>query len=308
MNDTYYSKIKYIFIIFFLAKWHDLKVVDSTVADNNGRGIAIEKLSSHINIQQTSVSNNNHVAGIHVLYGAGDVNITDSRIAFNKGDGVNISYTGGNVNVTRTSLSSNNGYGVAVWLNDTKEPEYISYHQEVVIAYSEIFRNVETGILVGNFCKNAIVNITGNWFNLSLSNAVEVLSCWRLNAQMLKLQIGHNIFIQNKKLGIKIKPAVNLNAVIEYNRISGHQYGGILIKNDPKIEEFELMPSSVVIRNNEMFENRGVFVISFGLSPYSELQKGLITWNFIKDNRIKEPFEGEQKIMVIFSFPNFFCM
>lgn len=277
-------------------KWYDLNVTDSTVNDNNGRGIAIEKMNSHVHIQRGSISNNNHVAGIHVLYGTGDVNVTDSRIAFNKGDGLNISYTGGSVNVTRSSLSSNNGYGVAVWLNDTKEPEFISYHQETVVAYSEIFRNVETGILVGNFCSNAVVNITGNWFNLSLSDAVEVVSCWRQNTNTTKLQIGHNVFIQNKKLGIKIKPAVNLDAVIEFNRITGHQYGGILIKNDPTIEEFELMPSNVLIRNNEMFDNRGVYVINIGLSPYSELQKGLITWNFIKDNRIKEPFDGEREM------------
>lgn len=280
-------------VLFFSAKWYDLNITDSTVNDNNGRGIAIEKLNSHVHIQRTSISNNNHVAGIHVLYGAGDVNITDSRIAFNKGDGLNVSYSGGSVNVTRSSFSSNNGYGIAVWLNDTKQPEFVAYHQETVVAYSEIFRNIETGILVGNFCRNAIVNITGNWFNLSLSNAIEVVTCWRKDANITKLQIGHNVFIQNKKLGIKIKPAVNLDAVIEFNRITGHHYGGILIKNDPTIEEFELMPTNVVIRNNEMFDNRGVYVINIGLSPYSELQKGLITWNFIKDNRIKEPFDGK---------------
>lgn len=72
-------------------------------------------MQSHIHVQRSAVSNNNHIAGVHVLYGAGDVNITDSRIAFNVGDGVNISFTGGNTNVTRSSLSSNKGYGLALW-------------------------------------------------------------------------------------------------------------------------------------------------------------------------------------------------
>lgn len=276
------------------SKWYDLNVTDSTVADNGGRGIAIEKLQSHVHIQRTSVSNNNYVAGVHVLYGTGNVNITDSRIAFNKGDGLNVSYTGGVVNVTRTSLSSNSGYGVAVWLNDTKTPEYESFHQETVVAYSEIFKNVETGILVGNFCRNSIVNITGNWFNLSLGNAVEIKSCWKLNADTTKVQIGHNVFIQNRKLGVKIRPAVNMDAVIEFNRITGHQYGGILIKND-QFEEFELMKTSVMIRNNEFFDNRGVYVINIGLSPYSDRHYALLTWNFIKDNKIKEPFDDERE-------------
>lgn len=96
-------------------KWYDLNVTDSTVEDNNGRGIAIENIRSQIHLQRTAVSNNNHVAGVHVLYGAGDVNITDSRIAFNVGDGVNISFTGGNTNVSSSSLSSNKGFGLAVW-------------------------------------------------------------------------------------------------------------------------------------------------------------------------------------------------
>lgn len=76
--------------------------------------------------------------GIHVLTGAGDVNVTDCRIAFNTGDGMNVSYSGGSTNVTRSTFSSNLGYGVAVWINDTKDPEYIQVHQETAVAYSEV--------------------------------------------------------------------------------------------------------------------------------------------------------------------------
>lgn len=167
------------------------------------------------------------------------------------------------------------------------------FHQETVIAYSEIFRNLDTGLLVGNFCGNSIVNITGNFFNLSLDTAVEVKSCWRQNVPVLQLQIGHNTFVQNKKLGVRISPAVNMDAVIEFNRISSHTYGGILIKNDQRIEEFEVMHSNLVIRNNEFFENRGVYVINIGLSTYSELHKILFTWNFVRGNKVKEPFDGK---------------
>lgn len=120
----------------------------STIAGNNGRGIAAEKLRSALHIHETSVSNNEHVAGVHVLGGAMDVNITGSRVSFNQGDGINITVTGGNRNVSRSSISSNRGYGFAVWLNDSSATEYVHFNQSTVIEYSQIFRNKDIGVLV----------------------------------------------------------------------------------------------------------------------------------------------------------------
>lgn len=89
---------------------------------------------------------------------------------------------------------------MAVWLNDSKYAEHVAFHQETVVAYSEIYKNLDTGILVGNFCGPSIVNITGNFFNNSLNTALEVLSCWKANVTVpTKLQIGHNTFVQNKR-------------------------------------------------------------------------------------------------------------
>lgn len=127
---------------------------------------------------------------------------------------------------------------------------------------------------------------------MSLNTAVEVQSCWKQNVPTTKLQIGHNIFFNNKKTGIKICPAVNMEGVIEYNRFSRHVYGGILLKNEP-FQEFEVMPSSFLIRNNEFYENSGVFVVNIGLSTYSDIHRIMFTWNFIKDNKIKEPFDSK---------------
>lgn len=120
----------------------------STITSNNGRGIIVEKLRSALHIHETSVSDNNHVAGVHVLGGAMDVNITDSRIAYNQGDGVNITVTGGNRNVSRSSISSNSGYGFAVWLNDSLATEYVYFNQSTVIEYSQILSNKDIGVLV----------------------------------------------------------------------------------------------------------------------------------------------------------------
>lgn len=36
-----------------------------------------------------------------------------------------------------------------------------------------------------------------------------------------------------------------------------------------------------------------MFVANLGLYPYSSVQRMVFTWNFVKDNRIKEPFSDE---------------
>jgi len=123
-------------------------VTGSIITSNNGRGIIVENLRSALHIHETSVSDNDHVAGVHVLGGAMDVNITDSRISFNQGDGVNITVKGGNRNVSHSSISSNSGYGFAVWLNDSIATEYVHFNQSTVIEYSQIFRNKDIGVLV----------------------------------------------------------------------------------------------------------------------------------------------------------------
>ncbi|XP_058792901.1 protein bark beetle isoform X2 [Phymastichus coffea] len=272
-------------------KSYDLNVTSSTITDNNGRGIAAEKLRSVVHIDDTSVSNNQHVAGVHVLGGVPDVNVTSSRIAFNRGDGINITVTGGNRNVSRSSISSNRGYGLAVWLNDSSTTEYVHFNQTTVVEYSEIFRNRDIGILVGNSTGDSYVNVTGNWFNSSSETSVQVESSWRYNQGKLKLQIGHNVFVQNAKLGIKLNPALNLDGVIEYNHFREHTYGCILVRN-PLYEEFNILSAELLIQHNEFYDNKGFFVASLGLSPYSDAQHLLFTRNFLRDNRVKEPFDN----------------
>lgn len=90
-----------------------------------------------------------------------------------------------------------------------------------------------------------------------------------------------------------------MDGVIEFNRVTGHIYGAILIKNDP-VEELEVMPSKFVIRNNEFTENSGVYVVNIGLSAYSEVHSIMFTWNFIRRNKIQEPFGG--KFCDVFNF------
>nr|CAD7425800.1 unnamed protein product [Timema monikensis] len=297
-SEAKVEMLAYLKLIVGSRKSYDLNITSSTIVDNSGRGVAIENIRSLIHIHQTSVSNNNHVAGVHVLGGTGDVNITDSRIAFNVGDGVNISYAGGNRNITRSWLSSNKGYGVAVWLNESIHSPYVAFNQNTIITYSEIFKNEDIGVFVGNFCRESFVNVTGNWFNDSLQTAVEIQSCWKPQSESLALKIGHNFFIQNTKLGIKISPALNLEGTIEFNYFTRHSYGCVLIRNK-LLEEFDILPAKLLIQYNEFELNSGVYVVNLGLSPYSDDQSILFTRNFVKDNRIKEPFDSDERTKLI---------
>ncbi|XP_060803589.1 protein bark beetle [Amyelois transitella] len=279
-----------------VSKTYDLNVTDTIISDNNGRGVAIENLRSQVHIHRTAISNNNHVAGLHVVSGAGDVNVTESRISFNQGDGINITVTGGNRNISRSILSSNQGYGIAVWINNTRETEYVPINQTTVIEYSEIFKNLDVGILHGNFCGDSWLNITGNWFNSSMESTIDISTCWRFNnpKKLLNLQIGHNRFYLNNRVPIKIQPALNVIGRIEYNYFEHGSYGAIVILNRIEgkyLEEFEILPARFNIQHNYFFGNKGPYVVNLGLSPYSDHQYILFTRNYLKDNKIREAFE-----------------
>ncbi|KAB0799954.1 hypothetical protein PPYR_07834 [Photinus pyralis] len=275
-----------------LHRTYELNVSRSDVSRNSGRGIAIDNLRSQLHVHKTSVSKNDHVAGVHVTSGVGHINITNSKISFNKGDGINITYTGGNRNISQSSISSNLGYGLAIWLNDTAETEYHFIKQMTVVEYSEIIKNADIGVLHGNFCGPSFINITGNKFENSLDTALEVLSCWLAVNISTNLEIGHNTFLGSEKVSIKIIPVLNLVAHVQYNWFKYGAYGAIAIKNQ-LLEEFNLLPAHILVEQNYFFENKGYFVVSLGLSPYADKQSLMFTRNFVKFNNITEPFQSE---------------
>ncbi|XP_075153568.1 C-type lectin domain-containing protein bark beetle isoform X2 [Haematobia irritans] len=277
----------------------DLRVAESTVQDNGGRGIAVDSLRSRIHVHASSVSGNGHVAGVHVTSGAGDVNITETNISYNQGGGINITYVGGNRNVSRSYVDFNRGYGIAVWLNETTDPErveYIAFNQTTAVEYSHINSNLDVGILHGNFCQPIWVNLTGNYFNGSQENDIRLESCWRLlqrtSEPNMRLQIGHNSFENSQQNSIYLSPALNLQGRIEFNQFRYGLYGCIYIRNDFIFQEFNFMPVRLVIQSNYFTRNKGVHVVSLGLSPYArrDLQHLLFTRNFVRENKMAEFF------------------
>jgi hypothetical protein len=280
-------------------KSYDLNVTNSVVSDNNGRGVAIDNLRSLVHIHRSEISNNNHVAGLHITSGAGDVNVTHSRITFNHGDGINITYYGGYKNISASSLSRNEGFGLSIWLNQTtkERSEYLAINQTTTVEYSRIVGNLEVGILHGNYCGDVWVNITANFFNESLSNGIDIQTCWfdKQNGKKLRLQIGHNNFVYTHKIGIIISPALNIDGLIEYNHFKDGSYGAILIRNDPFIEFYDLfrtLPAKFLIQHNHFMSNKGIYVASLGLNSYTDrdIHYILFTKNFVRNNNIQEPF------------------
>ncbi|KAL5280481.1 hypothetical protein ACFFRR_004453 [Megaselia abdita] len=280
-------------------KSYDFNVTNSVIEDNGGRGVATDNVRSSVHVHGTTISNNGHIAGIHVTSGAADVNVTSSKISFNAGDGINITYYGGNRNISHTSIASNEGYGFAVWLNETtdiKRKEYIAINQSTTIQYSQIFNNLETGVRHGNFCGDIYINITGTHFNGSYGNDMDIQSCWfpiENGGKGMSLQIGHNRIENSNRIGLLIYPILNVKGRIEHNHFTKGSRGSIYIGN-PQWEEFNLLPAHLVIQNNYFSKNTGQFVVSLGLSTYTDrdVQSILFTRNFVRQNKIEEPFGG----------------
>nr|XP_022906031.1 protein bark beetle isoform X1 [Onthophagus taurus] len=271
-------------------KTYDLNVSRSDISENNGRGVLVDNLKSMVHIYESTISKNSH--GFHVTSGVGSINVTQSRISFNEGDGINITYTGGSRNISKSSISSNEGYGLAIWLNQTEETEYIYLNQSSVVQYSDFVKNLDIGVLHGNFCGEANVNITGNNFSSNQNDAFEILSCWIPTNNSLKLQIGHNYFISNEKIAVKIYPALNIDGKIEFNYFKKGLFGALLIKNKP-LEEFNILKTQFLVTQNYFLQNSGAFAVNLALSPYSQYQYLLFKRNFVKDNNITEPFISE---------------
>ncbi len=276
---------------------YDLNVTQSVIEANSGRGVWVEWMRSAVHLHKSSIAKHNHVAGFNVRYGAGDVNVTHSSIIDNYVDGINITYGGGNRNVSWSTISNNVGYGMALWLNETT----INYPvmQETVVAYSNISLNYDIGVLVGNYCGNAIVNISGNYFMYGRYVGLEVLSCWRdsilegVPEGNMKLQIGHNHFMHNERVATRLSPLVRAEGRIEHNDYLYNNDGCVYIYNEDDYK-LEFQTADLEIFENRFRWNTGPFVLSLGLNHYSirNDQNLLMTYNWVEDNAITEPWEG----------------
>ncbi|XP_040574739.1 protein bark beetle [Lepeophtheirus salmonis] len=277
----------------------DLNVTNSNVAHNSGRGIWVQKMRSAVHLHKTQVWGHNHVAGLNVEYGSGDINVTESKISQNWVDGINITYAGGTQNISRSKLHNNLGHGFAVWFNETS----VNYpiRQETIIQYSSITLNKDVGVLVGNYCGPALVNISGNHFTDGQSIALQILSCWKeeknelINTRTptLRLQIGNNFFERHKRVAIFLSPLSKAYGFIEHNDFLYNDGGCIYIWNENDFM-LESQPVDLTIHENRFKFNKGSFVLNLGLNHIAvgDRQSLIVKFNWIQNNIIKEPWPG----------------
>lgn len=270
-------------------KSYDLNITNSLVTHNGARGVLAENIRSLLHLQGSTLREN-QMAGVQVLDGAGDVNVTSSVVSYNWGDGVNMTYSGGRVNVSYSTIENNKGHGVVSWFNLTSPK--LALNQEFIIAYNTLTANQWTSVFVGNYCTAGSVNVSGNVFNHSQWNALEILSCWKPLAPSRQINVGHNQFLHNQRLGVVLSPAVSVSALVEHNLFQHHKQGCLLIRN-PDALELESLSSDVLVTNNRFEFNSGLFVANLGLSQYAgDAQKLFFTRNWIKQNTIRQPFSS----------------
>ncbi|VVC30467.1 Hypothetical protein CINCED_3A021775 [Cinara cedri] len=204
---------------------------------------------------------------------------------YNNGFGILTNNNGGIRNVTYSLIKSNSGPGMAVRLLD-KSISNIA--QKTILTYSEITNN---SVEIDGWCRGkSQINVTENLFSFSIY-ALEIKSCIERKAETTNVIISYNEFSYNKKLAILIKPMLNMDAILEFNRFKKQEHGCILIRNEHFDEDFDESPSTALLKNNEFYDNSGSYVVNLGLSTYSQLHNLLFTWNYLKNNKIIQPFK-----------------
>lgn len=266
-------------------KWHSVNISESILSDNIGSGLFVENLYSGVSIMNSSVHNNSGSAGVNVFNGSVDITILSSEIVQNNGFGVLTNNNGGVRNITYSLIKSNSGPGIAVRLLDKS---IRNVPQKTIVSYSLIMNN--TVELDGWCYGKSLINVTGNIFSFSIY-ALEIKSCIERQANITNVIISHNEFSNNKKLALLIRPMLNMDAVLEFNRFKKQEHGCILIRNEHFDEDFDESPTTAVLRHNEFYDNSGSFVVNLGLSTYSQLHNLLFTWNYLKSNKIVQPFK-----------------
>jgi hypothetical protein len=276
---------------------YDLNITDSRINGNNGRGVWVGNQRSGTVLNRTVVSDNNYVAGVHMLGGSGDIIVNNSLITHNIGDGINISLSGGYKHIDRTQITNNTLRGIASWINETSSQ--IAFNFSSQVTHSLIMNNGEIGLLMSNICRSdSFWNISMNSFSQNFGDAIELISCWNPDPEkvhMTELLITHNRFEANIKRAITIAPVFYVKALIEHNIFTSHSTGVIYINNRDIIWDdfnYEEVPVNVIIQNNKFLSNHGIYVANIGLHEESNKQMLLFTKNVLKDNVINEPFSS----------------
>ncbi|XP_050535824.1 protein bark beetle [Daktulosphaira vitifoliae] len=266
-------------------KWHSVNISESILSDNIGSGLFVENLYSAVSMSNCSIQNNSGNSGVNIFNGSADVTLIGSQISYNNGFGILTNNYGGVRNITYSEIKSNSGPGIAVRLLNKHTKNVL---QKTILTYSLITNN---SVVIDGWCHGkSSINVTGNVFSYSIY-ALEIKSCTKRRVHITNLIVSYNEFYNNKKLAILIRPMLNIDSVMEYNRFKKQEHGCILIKNDHFDEDFDESYTNSIIKYNEFYDNSGSYVVNLGLSTYSQIHNMLFTWNYLKSNKIVQPFK-----------------
>ncbi|XP_064467113.1 protein bark beetle-like [Ornithodoros turicata] len=274
-------------------KAYDINMTECHVDGNNGRGIWVQDMITGVNIYDSSILNNTHVAGIHVDGGVGDVTINATNVRENSGDGINVTYAGGYRHIHKTIIEGNTRRGVAFWLNETSDR--IPFNFTTHVSHSVIQMNGNVGVLLGNVCRaDAFWNISMNSFRHSGDVGIEYLSCWKkTEGSVDTLLILNNVFNTSAKLSVRVMPCLNVKALIANNAFLRHRSGVLRFENIHRgefLDDYKETFADVDIMENHFSENSGIFVAKLGLVQGSTVQILRFHHNRLVKNIIRQPF------------------
>ncbi|XP_054714634.1 protein bark beetle-like [Uloborus diversus] len=281
------------FVIEILAnqgKAYDLNITKSNISNNQGKGVTIEDMRSGVLVNESSITENNYLAGLDVSGGSGDVMVNNSIISLNKGDGINITYAGGFIHIDQTSIANNEGRGFSFWSNETSNHKCHNYTAH--ITKSEIVSNGLYGILIGNQCvSNPVWNISMNSFRSNEDSGLLISSCWKIRKAGVrsKIYVTHNEFIDSNHLALKMSPVLHSHVIIEHNQFKRHKRG-VIFMNGLDDDDFFKAFAEVEIQYNYFTHNYGKFVANIGVAQGTSAQKMLFYKNELENNVITEPF------------------
>ncbi|XP_065321142.1 protein bark beetle-like [Gordionus sp. m RMFG-2023] len=101
----------------------DLDIKDSIINDNGMQGILVNGYRNAIEIMNTNISSNHHIAGVQIESGAGNILIENGTFESNHGSAVNITYSGGLINITKCTVHESEGYGVALNVHNNRNDD-----------------------------------------------------------------------------------------------------------------------------------------------------------------------------------------
>lgn len=286
---------------------YGLNVSNSRITHNWGKGIFLANVRDRTVINNVTIMYNRHLAGVHILGGAGDIWINNSYIENNLGDGVNISYCGGSTIVNSTSISNNTMRGIAFHYNDSYP--FLPVKQEIVIKGRPsnnndhkptlINNNFWGGILVGNFCAHALnpvaypkvivnyVELIGNKYH----PAFEYHSCRRDNQPyMTTVEFSGSRCQYSTGFCVRVQPAVNIQLNINDNIFFNNERSVLIVRNKG-FQQLAHLPALVSITRNQMKFNSGPFIVNIGLNDGSSVQTMHFNLqNEIRENTVYNPF------------------